>query len=61
MQIKQKDILLTDLKLINYLSEILQLNNSVISYIFEFTLKRNDNLLDHNHDEKIASPLKGKY
>lgn len=47
-----------DLNLINYLSGVLQLNNSVINAIIEFALKRNDNRLDRNYVEKIASSIK---
>lgn len=60
LQKKQNDIPLisADLKLINYLSEVMQLNNSVINAIIDYCLRMNNNRFTRDYVEKIASSLK---
>ena len=60
LQMKQNGapLISADLKLINYLSEIMQLNNSVINAIIDYCLRINNNRFTRDYVEKIASSVK---
>ena len=60
LQTKQNGVPLAiaDLKLIDYLSGVMQLNNSVINAIIDYCLRTNNNRFTRNYVEKIAGSIK---